>query len=110
MRSFKYRIHQTAMSRDIIKMHMSGCYVLFKNFDATIFTHDELVNAKERLVAEVRFIINALYKKGEISQVPYYLSLLSNIKKRHLQYVIAKLLIKLLKLKSRRFTEFIIYH
>ena len=109
-RTFTYRVHDAGMSRNILNMRMAGCYVLFKNFDASLFSTKEQLEMKERLVNEVRFIVHALYEKKEPQAVPYYLQLLGNLYKSTWKYAIAAVLVKLLRQSSKRLALFIIYH
>ena len=109
-RLFKYRVHNEGTSSNKLSMHMAGCYVLFKNYDAALFTKEEQKEVKERLIDHVRFIINTLYDEGEINKVPYYLKLLNRLSANKLKYNLGALIVTLLKKRSKQFTNYIIHH
>ena len=109
-RTFKYRVHSAGTSQNVLKMRIAACYVLFKNFELARFNPHELKEQIKRLKDLVGYIVMALYEQIEIPKIRYYLRLLKTLPGNNVKYTIAELPLLLLKGKSKRITNFFIYH
>jgi teichuronic acid biosynthesis glycosyltransferase TuaG len=108
-RTFKYRLHTTGVSSNILNMHMSGFNVLFKNYDIALFNEDEKKVIDNYLVEELRFIISGLYEKNDTSKISYYLTCLKQFSNDKIKYDLSLIFVKLFKGRSRRFVNLVIY-
>ncbi|WP_018611015.1 glycosyltransferase family 2 protein [Segetibacter koreensis] len=109
-RLFQYRFNSTGTSGNKLLMHMAECYVLFKNYDEKFLAGAERKKAKVKFTDKVIFIINELTSKGEKDKVSYYFHLLRELSSNRVKYTVAYILIKILKHKSKRFINYILYH
>jgi hypothetical protein len=90
-------------------MHMAGFYVLFKNYDEKILIGAERDKAKDALRNIVRVISDHLYALGDTNKVLYYLNLLNRVSSGKFRLIVASTLTRILKQRSQRFVNYLLF-
>lgn len=106
---FKYRMHTNSASQDSLQMKMAEARVMYNNYNPSVFNEAEIEIIKKRVILLVRSIVPKLYDLKKKDGIVSFLSIIYKMTGL-LKYKIGMLIFYLLRYKSKRAIEFLLFH